>query len=383
MGGVDENKLIILLLFFYLLFFCSTLGRAGVGGSKHDMYFNGRGAIQEICWYCHIPHNAAGDKIWSDWGNEAQLMGGPSTTIGNMCYTCHDGTVTDIGQNTVFNNSLQQHKISSGRDCDMCHDPHDDTNGKFMKVAESQNSYCASCHNSVVNAGGLGDHTGLGNHPSYATSPSAGVHNTGAGCNVCHSVEEGPKFYSCYRCHDKGHSAVMYSTAEISNPILKADNTDSQLCGGCHVANLQNTVGGFKHPANLSSSGSWGKVSCESCHDPHQSDKPNFPFLLQQQNIDSSFCVNCHDLVNEANGPNTGHGHPENVPFLTEPTDPEKAPAGNAIDDDGFNGIDYPFNSSNMICESCHSMHRKGIDAPLLRETQSGSAFCLNCHNNL
>ena len=379
--------LISIIGFQGLLFFVSGLSFADVTGSKHDMYSTGKGTNPNVCSYCHIPHNAAGDKIWSDWGNEAQLSSGPSTTIGNMCYTCHDGTVTSIGQDTAFNTALQQHKITTGQDCDMCHSVHDNTNGKFMNVGEYQNSYCANCHNAANNAGGFGDMTVSGNHPSYWTSPPP--ENTEADCFACHFIDDWDRTNSCYICHEKGHGAVNYSTAQVSNPILRIDNTDSAFCATCHPVNVQSTSstgmssGVTKHPANLDSEGMWGDIDCESCHDPHQPDKPDNPFILQSQNVDSGYCDTCHDTTGQTQGPDIGYGHPVDVPLSMVPADAAATPVGDTIDDDDVNGVDYPANSSNMICETCHSIHRKGTASPLLRLNYTGgqsSELCINCH---
>ena len=348
---------------------------------KHNMPGSGKGTDQNVCNYCHIPHNAAGEKIWSTWGNEAQLVSGPSSTIGNMCYTCHDGTVTNIGQSTTFNASLQQHKIPSGQDCDMCHSVHDNTNGMFMNVPITQNFYCASCHNAVVNGGGFGDMMAAGNHPSYWPIGSPHPDRMGASCNACHHehTQRLSSYNSCGVCHEV-HAGANYSTPNAANPILRINNTDSVFCASCHPNKVQGSTSGTKHPANLTSGGNWGKVECMACHNPHQPANPSNPAILRQQNVDSSYCTDCHDLTDTSNGPKIGNGHPVNVPFSMTPVNPALSPAGNAIDDNAKNGIDYPANSSNVICETCHSIHRKGVYSPLLRMDNSGSALCLNCH---
>ena len=80
----------------FIMVFFIPLGTvfANVAGGPHDMtkrsyYDKGKNP----CQYCHIPHNAAGEKIWAR-GDSATLTSGPYGSIGNMCYTCHDGTVT-------------------------------------------------------------------------------------------------------------------------------------------------------------------------------------------------------------------------------------------------------------------------------------------------
>jgi predicted CXXCH cytochrome family protein len=356
---------------------------ANVAGTKHDMYFLQKGTDPNVCTYCHIPHNAFGEKIWSDWANEAQLQMGTFGTIGNMCYTCHDGTVSMAGLNTVFNANLQQHKITSGEDCDMCHTVHDNTNGKFMSVGKTQNSYCATCHDNVMNAGGLGDHVGPGNHPSYWTSTP--THNWGLNdCNFCHGPYPGysGNVNSCEICHVPAHGAMNYSVGQITHPILREDNTDSAFCGHCHPANVQtqptNPEAFWKHPANMNPPGSWGNVDCKTCHDPHQPDKPTHPAILQEQNVDSGYCMICHDATGNSQGPSIGDSHPVNILLSMTPVDPTTAPTGSQIDDDGIKGIDYLLNSDNMICETCHSVHRKGHDQYMLRQKEM--FLCQNCH---
>jgi len=365
-----------------LFFLIYDLSFAGVSGTVHDMYTQGKGTSQEVCAYCHIPHQAKGDKIWSDWANEAQLTSGPSTTIGNMCYTCHDGTVTNIGLSTVFNASLQQHVMPAGQDCDMCHSVHDNTNGKFMNVGLTENYYCASCHNAAVNAGGLGDYTNSGNHFNYGVYDGAHPKRFGSGCYSCHydHMQSIVSLGSCKFCHE-AHAGANYSTPSVSKPILRIDNTDSAFCISCHPAMQQATTGGNKHPANLTAGGNWGIVDCHDCHDVHQPNNPNNPFILRNQNTDSGYCAYCHEAINETYGPKIGNGHPVNIAFgAYPPIDASLTPAGNAIDDDAYYGIDYPANSSDMICETCHSVHRKGVASPLLRMSITDSSLCLNCH---
>jgi predicted CXXCH cytochrome family protein len=381
---------IIFIVLALSLIFSSNLSFAATSNSQHDMYFLGKGTSSNVCSYCHVPHNAVGDKIWSDWGNEAQLSSGPSTIIGNMCYTCHDGTATNVGQGTVFNTVLQQHKISPGEDCDMCHTVHDNTNGMFMKVAKKQDSYCAACHDGIINAGGFGDMTGPGNHPNYWISKPKHDYfgrPTGADCIICHKDSNKKDDGSCYLCHTS-HGAADYSTGTISYPILNRDNQlegmESYYCAVCHPEKNSYAAITDKHPAQKSTS-SYGDITCQTCHDVHQPGVTNHPFILVDTNIDSQMCVNCHDGVQ---GPSIGYSHPYQVPFGDIiPTDGSAAqgtPPANAIDDDGENGPDYPLNSDNLVCESCHGTHRKVDDlgTKLLRITNTNSELCLNCHTD-
>lgn len=378
------NKLKLTFLLLACLSISPVLSFAALTGSKHDMFVQGKGTSPDICSYCHIPHNAIGEKIWSNW-KKSQMPAG-YTTIGNMCYTCHDGTVTNLGQATAFNSSLQQHKIPAGSDCDMCHSVHDNANGSFMNLAQiSEYTYCPSCHNAAVNAGGLGDHVNKpGNHQN---------------CNVCHTGAD--MYYisgsvddsTCHLCHARAHGAVNYSAPGVANPILKESNTDSYICVNCHPMAYQGASGGKRHPSSMSSAGAYGKLICQTCHDAHQPGVTDHPALLTEPNIDSQMCINCHDGTS---GPAIGHSHPNQVGLGDiVPKDASAAtgtPLGNQINDNYYpyftnhkiwdSNLDYPANSASVICETCHSVHRKADDqgTKLLRITNTNSALCLNCH---
>lgn len=343
---------------------------AGVVGSSHDL--SSSSSSNNTCSYCHVPHKAMGDKIWSSYGNEAQLSNPNYSEIGRMCYTCHDGTVTNKGQNTVFNTSLQQHKVSSGKDCDMCHTVHDNTNGKFLGVQKTGGaqteaaSYCETCHGTTPHsdAVSLGDHLAGTEHP-YKDSGSL----LDKGCESCHAV----------------HGAANYapSSGTITHPILRKTNANSAYCAECHSTHVQATSNGNKHPANLSAGGAWGKVTCQDCHDVHQPDETDHPAILKSENSDSSYCMTCHQAAGAAKGPDIGdHSHPNGAAFSLTPTDSSRTPAANAIDDDDQNGADYSNNTNSVVCESCHSVHQKGVASPLLRMTDDAGTLCINCHND-
>ena len=76
---------------------------------------------------------------------------GISSDIKPLCYSCHDGTTATAGVARVFSPSHTNHRTRAasalrtsgstagqpygpGRDCDLCHDPHDDGNTNFRVV---------------------------------------------------------------------------------------------------------------------------------------------------------------------------------------------------------------------------------------------------------
>jgi predicted CXXCH cytochrome family protein len=103
---------------------------AGVAGSDHDLTSGG----DKLCFACHVPHNAGGDKLWSS------TPSGTFTGVQDLCYTCHDGGVTSVGLTTAFDNAKEQH-LNVGTDCSgdgACHDVHNQNpnlTGRFLVVA--------------------------------------------------------------------------------------------------------------------------------------------------------------------------------------------------------------------------------------------------------
>lgn len=90
-----------------------SAGIAGVGGSKHDFSLTGdsnfsgtfTGDNDEICVYCHTPHNSYGSQT-PLWNKNLDFSSGftvyssstmnsvpldPPSTISLLCLSCHDG----------------------------------------------------------------------------------------------------------------------------------------------------------------------------------------------------------------------------------------------------------------------------------------------------
>lgn len=177
-----------------------------VVGSSHDMtdILGGAASTDEVCKYCHAPHNRAEYALW----NRA-APAGPYTmynaaysptmdmTVGAApgdasmaCLSCHDGTIaydaytgnptpdatvmlpanaayvgTDLTNDhpvgvtydntldTSFNapGSLALAKLyGTGGDqveCASCHNPHDqDTHGSFLIASNAASALCTDCH---------------------------------------------------------------------------------------------------------------------------------------------------------------------------------------------------------------------------------------------
>ncbi len=360
---------------------------AAVQGSDHDL----TGSGEKLCQACHIPHNAQGANLW------ARSVGTNGfTAVQELCYTCHDGGVTSAGVATAFNAALEQH-ATVGTDCSgagACHDVHTQNpngTGKFTVagVTVTNNSYCETCHDDTpfTGAEALGDHT-------------AGItHFTGVGftCNQCHSI----------------HGAIQQTTnpAGLTAPILLADNQTGAnygtFCVSCHngsapaaaaagtggvaatdVFNYSETVTdgtAWKHPSMSGDTG-FGAMGCDTCHDVHDPGVTATQYILTADNPNSTLCIGCHD---GSTGPGVGgNSHPLGLPTdisMNNGLTPA-LPWANQIDEDGTGGADWAgASANNMVCETCHSVHRQGFQTTpsyLLRNNNANNEICQACHTD-
>lgn len=359
---------------------------AAVAGSDHDL----TGGGGDLCMSCHVPHNAKGSKLWATT---------PNATYSDqraLCATCHDGTTASAGVGTVFDNNTKEQHLDVGGDCSVdggCHDVHNqnpNTTGKFLTVTETNGSYCETCHDDTPFSGaeGYGDHT-------------AGItHFTNGGT------------FTCNQCHTP-HGATAQGTnpTGLTNPILLADNQPGgyygQFCITCHNGSApaaavtgsggvaasdvfdysEATADGTetKHPT-ITTASTIPVGGCDKCHDVHNPAGTASGYLLKEDNTNSAYCVSCHDGTN---GPDVGATtHFTGVPSSTTMNNglSPALPWANQIDEDGTAGIDWSGAAANqMVCETCHSVHRQGFtgtDAEyfLRNANGTGNTICRDCH---
>jgi len=214
-------------------------------GSKHDLSSPFGGGSDEICVYCHTPHNANADldndgNIDSNHATRppAPLWNRRITTMANyQMYT--SATLNMVCDNTPSPLSLV---------CLSCHD-------------------AATAFSGVVGAVNSTDTHNLVNEPNRGDSnPNCGTR--------CHpgGGDEPPKWWQIGPDLSNEHPVSMsYPTA--------ADDPD------------------FFIPPDLQKGWSdvklfMGRVECPSCHNPH--DPTNIPFLRKSM-VASGLCTTCHN----------------------------------------------------------------------------------------
>lgn len=327
----------------------------------------------QICIFCHTPHNSApSGPLWnrrspgSSYASytSSTLRGSPGQPTGAslMCLSCHDGTIAlgDVltratpiamsggvtampaGTSRLGTDLSDDHPVSfvysaslaaargelvnpatlTGRvrldatgqlQCTACHDPHDDSNGKFLVMANQASALCQTCH--VKNYWSASDHRN-----SNATWNRAGAnpwpHTSGTTVAA----------NACENCH-RPHTAT--GKKRLLNALIEEDN-----CFTCHNGNVA--------PKNVQSEFT-GKFSIHpvasttGVHDPAET------AVVQSRHVE---CVDCHNPHAATGGAGT-------------PSGPLAGVRGVAITGSTAN----PVTSEYQICFRCHG-DSPGLPAP-------------------
>ncbi|RMG44590.1 MAG: hypothetical protein D6718_09700 [Acidobacteria bacterium] len=303
LAGIDQTK--------------HNLGTTGPGEVK---------ALTEerICIFCHAPHRARTQApLWNREDSTATYLLYDSTTLdalpdqptgaSRMCLSCHDGTValgdlhsepseiefpaghryldettgslgTDLGDDHpisfVYDSGLVSqdpelrdpqaipppvHLDSSSQlQCTSCHDPHDDTYGKFLLTSDTGGQLCTSCHDKTnwdtsVHATSTAQWDGTPPDPWPGSSDRTVADNACRSCHTPHTaaqperlVKRAPEEEACYACHN-GHVATLDIQAEFQ----KSYTHPIDVTQGVHEPD--------EDPFLMAR-----HVECADCHEPHQ-----------------------------------------------------------------------------------------------------------------
>ncbi|MEF9427438.1 MAG: hypothetical protein L0956_09840, partial [Candidatus Mariimomonas ferrooxydans] len=157
--------------------------------------------------------------------------------------------------------------------CTACHDPHNDTNGKFLVMSNIYSDLCTACHrkdgwttgsHSLSDAAWDGTGTNPWLHTPYSTVSENGCEN----CHMPHTAGEHKRLLNypyeednCIVCHN-GNTASRDIEIELTKPYRHA---------------VQDYTG-IHDPAEDFISGSVKKhVECTDCHNPHWTNAEQSP----------------------------------------------------------------------------------------------------------
>ncbi len=263
-----------------------------------------------ICQTCHRPHLAE---------KKAAILVKRNSNDSALCRTCHlkEGRVRETKHNMALqekeSKNIRGQKVSQAGVCSACHLPHSG-NGPKMWARE------------------------IGNGPEKISR-------------------------LCLSCHSRGKIAEHKQVGSISHPLGR---NMSRL--GVTVKLPGFTDAGLKKTGDMK-----GKVSCASCHDPHQwdpedpdkSSKPGDPgnannrFLRMANRGSSALCRACHKDKAEVKG--TKH----DVATMDVPAKSKGGAPG--------------------LCKTCHLVHKGKGPRLWAKEPVKGvdpiSSICLSCHN--
>lgn len=175
-------------------------------GSKHD-------SRNVACVTCHSVHNAKSDKFQLKTVRESET-----------CFTCHQDKEHKFKK--LNHMPLPEDKM----ECSTCHDPHGSKNERQLRVGNTINESCLSCH----------------------------TEKRGPFLN-----EHAPVSNNCVSCHDP-HGSTNDRLLTKKVPFL---------CQQCHVPS--------RHPATVYDGAAITAVNarligraCVNCHNPHGSNDP-------------------------------------------------------------------------------------------------------------
>lgn len=277
----------------------------------------------QICVFCHIPHNAspnaplwnrrAGTGSYTPYSSStARAAAGQPNGASLTCLSCHDGTIAlgdllsrstpvsmaggittmPAGTGKLGTDLSDDHPVSiaynsalvtargeladpttltgkvrldgNGRlQCTTCHDPHDNTNGKFLVMPNTASALCQTCHlksywSASTHKLSTATWNGSGTNPWPHTSGKTVAANACENCHRPHSAG-GKKWLlnyakeedNCNNCHN-GSVAAKNIKAEFNKTSIHR----IAAATGTHDA-AEPTIAQTRH------------AECVDCHNPH------------------------------------------------------------------------------------------------------------------
>ena len=341
------------------------------------------------CQSCHRIHGAPEKKLLVV-NNENSAL----------CGTCHAdryaGSLAEAGRKGTHPVNVTPTKVHIPQElldrggklgsggtiiCQTCHRPHDAVEGaKILVERNVQSSLCKTCHL---------DQRKVANTKHNLELTDGAIKNirgqevsNGGVCSACHVPHNGrgPKMWAravdpdvepmsgiCLSCHSSGNPAEKLQVGEFTHPV------------GRDMFRLGQPVDlpGYSLEGVKSVKTQQGRVTCASCHDPHQWDpldpeKTSKPgdksdstnkFLRKPYGPDAGLCRTCHTSKESIR--NTKHDMAVMFPAERNIKGQTPAEAG--------------------ICATCHLPHNGKGARMWAREPLAGvdpvSSACLSCHN--
>lgn len=306
----------------------SAIADESVVNSFHDLSARGVGPVRavhenEICIFCHAPHNNAPQTpLWNreNWRTHYRIYESSTTDAridqpsgpSKMCLSCHDGTmalgnvlsrpasepiVTTFrtmppGNADLTTDLSDDHPIGFRYDralsnadpqirapevvssllpmgshgevhCTTCHDPHNNELGNFLRVTDQMSAICISCHD--LNGWHGSAHANSGKRVTGRTVdqwerlPYGTVRDNG--CTNCHKVHSARKHERLLRHQREEDNCLNCHSGDVASFNIAADIRKRSAHDGSLRTNVHD-------PAELPFAMA-RHVECVDCHNPH------------------------------------------------------------------------------------------------------------------
>jgi predicted CXXCH cytochrome family protein len=429
----------------------------------------------QICIFCHAPHNnAPSAPLWNRrTPGSTYTPYGSSTALGNpgqptgasmMCLSCHDGTIalgdvltratpitlsggvttmpsgasrlaTDLSDDHpvsfVFSASLAAARgelvnpatltgrvrldASGQLQCTACHDPHDDSNGKFLVMSNQAAALCQTCH--VRTYWSTSDHrnstatwNGVAPDPWPRSAWTTVSANACLNCHRPHSGAGKPRLLSalseegnCFPCH---------------NANVAAKNVQSEF-NKTSIHPVATTMG--VHDPKETAVVASRHVECVDCHNPHAATAgagtPSGPLAAvrgiaiggaetKPSTYEYQVCFRCHaDSTGKPAPRVTRQIAQTNTRLEFNTTNPSFHPVAGPGVNPNVPSLIAPLTSASVIkCTDCHNnnagpgaggvgpngphgstyvplLERQYLTADRTPESAAAYALCYKCHS--
>jgi len=464
------HKFSLFMLISLLLMFCSSGLYADIVNTKHNLSVTGIGNIkasseQQICIFCHTPHNAApmqplwnrasSGNVYTPYASSTVIASpGQPTGASMLCLSCHDGTIAlgnVLSQSSPINmangiTTLPQGATRLGTDlsddhpvsfaftsglasqrgelvnpttlagpvkldnsgqmqCTSCHDPHDDSNGKFLVMQNTASALCQVCHiknfwSQTSHGSSNASWNGSGTDPWPHTDATTVAGNACENCHAPHNAGSQQRILNyqqeetnCLSCHN-GNVAGLDIGAEF-NKFSRHPIT---------------TTTGIHDPAESVAANS-RHAECVDCHNPHgaYTGSPlNGVRGINQQGSEISqvtqtqeLCYRCHgDSLNKPPARTARQINQTNVRLEFDTTNPSYHPVAGPGKNPNVPSLIAPLSTSSTIsCLDCHNndsvtgpngphgstyepiLERQYLTQDPTTESASAYALCYKCHD--
>lgn len=457
----------------------ASFARAEIKTTKHNLSASGPGTVKasgltsDLCVFCHTPHNAQPSRalwnpqlpgttytLYTSSTLEARLN--QPTGSSRLCLSCHDGTLAlgtlrvppetgpvtlgpAAGSASLGADLSDDHPVSFVYDaalaaqhgqlvepaalprtlplddtqqlqCTTCHDPHDATYRKFLRVDDRNGALCTACHR-VKNWAGSSHATSSATWSGSGSAPWPAAGDTTVASHGCDS---------CHRPHAAPHPARLLSSAQ-----------ETGVCLACHAGTVaaKNLEPEFLKPsAHPVTASSWAHdpqedparmprhVACVDCHNPHEVEATSASPPLASgrlkgvRGVDLSgavvaaaqyeyeVCLKCHGIRDQTLPGILRQDNTRNARIEFSPSNPSYHPVAAPGKNASLQGLEPGYTTSSVItCTACHNNDAWGGSAaqpngphgsayaPILEreyrqedpvvETFQSAALCYKCHN--